>query len=93
MQFMVIERFRSAQAVAEVYRRFAEQGRMLPEGLSYVSSWIEPSFARCFQVMECEDARLLQAWVLRWHDLVDFEIVPVLTSQETAEVVRAAGRA
>lgn len=86
MHFMVIERFKDRDAVA-VYRRAREQGRGLPEGLRYVASWVEPNFDRCFQVMECEDARLLQEWVLRWRDLVEFEIVPVVTSTETAETI------
>ncbi|HET8630519.1 MAG TPA: DUF3303 family protein [Thermomicrobiales bacterium] len=66
---MVIERLRDRDAVA-VYRRAREYGRGLPEGLRYVASWVEPNFDRCFQVMECEDARQLQEWVLRWRDLV-----------------------
>ncbi len=86
MQFMVIERFKERDAVA-VYRRAKEEGRGLPEGLRYVGSWIEANFDRCFQVMECDDARLLQQWVLRWRDLVEFEIVPVVPSPETAETV------
>ncbi len=86
MQFMVIERFRNRDAKA-VYRRFRDQGRGLPDGLRYVGSWIEANFDRCFQVMECDDARLLQDWVLFWGDLVEFEIVPVLPSAETRAVV------
>jgi uncharacterized protein DUF3303 len=86
MLFMVIERFKDRDAAA-VYRRSREQGRMMPEGLEYVGSWIEASFERCFQVVECADARLLQQWVLGWRDLVEFEIVPVVASQETAEAV------
>ena len=64
MLFMVIERFRDRDAKA-VYRRFREQGRMAPEGLTYVGSWIEANFDRCFQLMECDDARLLQEWLDR----------------------------
>jgi hypothetical protein len=88
MQFMVIERFKNRDAKA-VYRRFREQGRGAPEGLTYVNSWIEVNFDRCFQVMECDDARLLQQWVAFWGDLVEFEIVPVVPSKETREVVDA----
>ena len=58
MLFMVIERFKNRDAVA-VYRRFREQGRMMPEGLTYVGSWVEANFDRCFQLMECDDLRLL----------------------------------
>jgi len=85
MLLMVIERFRNRDALA-VHRRFNEGGRQAPDGLTYHGSWIEPSFERRFQVMECHDARLLQAWVLAWHDLADFEIVPVVPSKDTAEL-------
>ncbi len=84
MLFMVIERFRGRDAKA-VYRRFRERGRMAPEGLTYVGSWIEANFDRCFQLMECEDARLLQQWVANWGELIDFEIVPVVPSKETSD--------
>lgn len=87
MLFMVVERFKDNDAVA-VYRRFRDRGRLLPEGLEYVGSWIEPSFARCFQLMACDDARTLQEWVLQWRGTgVTFEIVPVVPSKETVEVI------
>jgi hypothetical protein len=87
MLFMVIERFRDNDMVP-VYRKVREGGRLLPEGLKYVDSWVEPNFARCFQLMECDDLRLLQAWVLEWRGAgVTFEIVPVVNSRETREVV------
>ena len=83
MLFMTIERFKDRDAKA-VYRRFREQGRMTPEGLSYVGSWVEANFDRCFQLMECDDARLLQEWANNWSNLVEFEFVPVVPSQDTA---------
>jgi hypothetical protein len=88
MLFMVVERFRDRDAKA-IYRRFREQGRMMPDGLKYVGSWIEANFDRCFQLMECDDLRLLQEWVLANNrDLgMTFEIVPVVPSKETREVV------
>ena len=86
MLFMVIERFKNGDA-APVYRRFREQGRMLPEGLKYVESWTDTDFVRCFQLMECDDPSLLDEWVARWEDLVDFEIIPVMTSREAAAAV------
>jgi hypothetical protein len=86
MLFMVIERFKDRDAVA-VYRRARDQGRGLPDGLRYVGSWIEVNFDRCFQLMECDDARLLQQWVVFWRDLVEFEIVPVVPSAETRETI------
>ena len=84
MLYMVIETFRPGQAPA-VYQRARERGRMMPPGLTYVSSWVEPDFARCFQVMECDDADLLRQWMAAWDDLVEFEVVPVITSGEAAE--------
>ena len=87
MLFMVIERFKDDDMLP-VYRRLREAGRMMPDGLKYVDSWIEPNFSRCFQLMECDDARLLQAWVLQWRGTgMTFEIVPVVPSKETREVV------
>jgi hypothetical protein len=87
MLFMIIERFRDQDAVP-AYRRLREQGRALPEGLTYMDSWVEPSFARCFQLMECDDLSLLQRWVLGWRGTgVSFEIVPVVPSRDTREVV------
>lgn len=84
MLFMVVERFKNRDARA-IYSRLREKGRMMPEGLTYVGSWIEESFDRCFQVMECADPELLHEWASHWSDLMDFELVPVVTS----EVARA----
>lgn len=87
MLFMVIERFRDNDMIP-VYQRVREGGRALPNGLRYVDSWVEASFGRCFQLMECDDLRLLQEWVLNWRGAgVTFEIVPVVTSAQTREVV------
>ena len=87
MLFMVVERF-EGNDMLPVYRRVRDEGRGLPEGLTYVGSWIEPSFARCFQLMECDDLRLLQAWVLHWRGTgASFEIVPVVESGQTRKVV------
>jgi hypothetical protein len=87
MLFMVIERFRNRDAKA-VYRRFLDEGRGLPQGLSYVGSWIEVNFDRCFQLMECTDAAALQQWVAYWGDLIEFEFCAVLPSKETSELMR-----
>ncbi len=82
MLFLVIERFKDRDPVP-VYARLREQGRALPDGLRYLESWVEANFHRCFQLVECDDALPLQRWVLRWRDLVEFEIVPVSPSQVT----------
>ncbi len=86
MLYMVIERFKNRDARA-VYRRFGEKGRMAPAGLTYVESWVETNFDRCFQVMECEDANLLEQWAAHWRDLVEFEFVPVRRSKEAATII------
>ena len=87
MLFMVIERFRDNDMLP-IYRRVRDEGRMLPEGLKYVDSWIEPNFSRCFQLMECDDLRLFQEWTLKWRGTgATFEIVPVVPSRETRDVV------
>ena len=83
---MVIERFKNRDA-EEVYRRFRERGRMAPDGLSYIESWVETNFDRCFQLMECQDVQLLKQWATHWQDLVDFEFVPVRGSQEAVAII------
>ncbi|HJZ96166.1 MAG TPA: DUF3303 family protein [Candidatus Solibacter sp.] len=87
MLFMLIERFRDNDMIP-IYRRVRDHGRSLPDGLKYIDSWVEPNFSRCFQLMECDDLRLFQQWVLNWRGLgATFEIVPVVPSAATREVV------
>ena len=86
MLFMAIERFRDRDAWA-VYRRVRDEGRKLLEGLTYVGSWIEASFDRCFQLVACDDARRLQEWALAWQGLIEFEFVPVVPSQEVQALI------
>ncbi len=87
MLFMLIEQFRD-QDMVPVYQRVRQSGRSLPQGLRYIDSWVEPNFARCFQLMETDDLTLLQTWILQWRGLgVSFEIVPVVPSKDTRAVV------
>jgi hypothetical protein len=84
MLFMVIEHFKDPKAV---YERLRANGRTLPEGLRYVGSWVGADLSRCFQLMDCADASLFQEWVIQWQGLVDFEIVPVVESEQTAKAI------
>lgn len=84
--YMVVEHFKNKDAIP-VYRRFREQGRMAPDGVTYVSSWVDDKFQRCYQLMETHDPRLLDQWISRWSDLVEFEVFPVMTSKEAAEKI------
>lgn len=86
MLYMIIEHFRDGDAVP-VYRRFRERGRMAPDGLRYVSSWVTEDYRRCFQVMECDDPALLEQWMSNWRDLTDFEVIPVNTSADAAAAI------
>ena len=90
MLFMIIERYRNADP-APVYERFRQRGRMAPEGLAYIASWVTTDLAECYQVMETADRALLEQWMANWSDLVDFEVHEVVTSNEAAS--RAAARA
>ena len=84
---MVIERY--IRGPGPVYERAAEKGRMLPDGLRYVDSWIvdDGGFDRCFQLMETDDPSLFDGWLDNWRDLVDVEVLPVITSSEAADRV------
>ena len=83
MLFMIIEHFRNDDA-RPVYERFRARGRLAPDGLRYVNSWVTPDLAHCYQVMECEDRALLDQWIAAWEDIVDFEVHPVITSADAA---------
>jgi hypothetical protein len=80
---MILEHFRNGDATP-VYQRFRDRGRLAPEGLSYVASWVDESMSTCYQVMETADPALLEQWMAQWSDLVEFEVHPVMTSQEAA---------
>ena len=84
MLYMIIESFKDRDAIP-VYRRFRDHGRLAPDGLEYLSSWVTTDLTKCYQVMECEDPRLLERWIAQWSDLTDFEVLPVITSAQAAE--------
>jgi hypothetical protein len=86
MQFMVVETFRDQDAKA-IYRRLRDRGRMMPDGLTFVSSHVAADLSRCFQLMECDDVTLLQRWIAEWSDLMAFEIVPVVAGKDTAQAL------
>ena len=86
MLYMVVERFRDGDPVP-VYRRFRDRGRLLPDGVRWVASWVTEDLRRCFQVMECDDRALLDEWMSRWDDVAEFEVIPVVTSAEAAAAV------
>ena len=84
MLYMVIERFKDVPAI---YQRLREKGRMMPEGLEYVSSWIDVDMKTCWQLMRAENESLLRAWTDNWKDLMDFEVVSVRTSSEVRQMM------
>jgi hypothetical protein len=84
--YMIVETFKNGDA-APVYRRFRDQGRLAPAGLTYVSSWVSDKLERCYQIMETGDRALLDQWMANWQDLVDFEVHPVISSKEAAEKI------
>lgn len=86
MRYMIIEHFRNGDPLP-VYRRFRDQGRLAPDGLHYIDSWVTRDLTTCYQVMECEDRALLDAWMANWGDLVEFEVLPVHTSAEVRSLV------
>ena len=83
---MIVEHFKNGDPVP-VYRRFRDAGRMAPEGLSYVSSWVDEKMTRCFQLMETDDQNRLDEWLANWNDLVDFEVYRVISSKEASDKV------
>ena len=92
MRFMVIETFKE-QSVRKIYARLDERGRMMPDGLRYVDSWIQADFRCCFQLMECDDAELFQQWIAHWDDLMEFEVIPVTASAQARKSAGPGARA
>ncbi len=86
MQFVIVENFRNRDPLP-VYRRFRDRGRLAPDGLRYVGSWVSDDLSRCFQIMECDDRALLDEWMSHWEDIVDFEVIPAMSSAEAAAAV------
>ena len=86
MLYMIVETFRDGDALP-VYRRFRDKGRMAPDGLKYVASWVTEDRRRCFQIMECDDSSLIAEWMARWEDVTEFDVIPVITSEQAAASV------
>ena len=88
MLYMIVENFKNRDPVP-VYRRFLDRGRLAPDGLQYVSSWVDSKIERCFQIMETADRNYIDEWIANWSDIVEFEVYPLISSQEAAEIVSA----
>lgn len=86
MLYMVIEKYHEGE-IKTLYQRFAEKGRMMPEGVQYINSWINEDVTVCYQVMESDSIEGLQQWIANWNDIVDFEIIPVITSAQAKEKI------
>jgi hypothetical protein len=86
MLYLVIESYRNRDPVP-VYRRFRDSGRLMPDGIEYRGSWITEDLSRCFQIMECDDRALLEEWMSHWRDLVDFEVMAVITSAQAQAAI------
>lgn len=85
MLYMIVEHF--GDNAIPIYRRFRERGRMAPDAVRYVASWVTTDYRRCFQVMECDDPALLEEWLSHWRDLATFEVIPVNTSADAAAAI------
>lgn len=88
MLYMIIEKFHPAK-VKELYKRFDEKGRMLPDGVHYINSWIDEQVSICYQVMESDSDEKIHDWISYWNDLADFEVIPVISSAEAKEKIFA----
>lgn len=86
MLYMIIEHFKN-QDPLPVYRRFRDRGRLAPDELQYISSWVDEKLERCFQLMETDHPQYLDEWLASWSDLVDFEVYPVISSEDAAQQV------
>ena len=86
MLYMIVEHFKNDDPIP-VYRRFRDRGRLAPDGLQYISSWVDEKLEHCFQIMETADPNLLDQWIAKWSDIVEFDVFPVISSKEAAEKI------
>ncbi len=86
MLYMIVERFRNGNALP-VYQRFRDRGRLAPDGLKYISSFVSADLRTCYQLMECDRPALIEQWIASWLDLVEFDVVPVVTSAQAYEAI------
>src|ERR1700719_2072016 len=86
MLYMIVEHFKNDDPIP-VYRRFRDRGRLAPDGLQYISSWVDEKLEHCFQIMETADRNLLDQWIANWSDIVEFNVVPVISSTEAADII------
>ena len=84
MLYMIVERFKNKNPLP-VYQRFLDKGRLAPDGLTYVSSWVDTNYHDCFQIMETDDPKLIDLWIANWSDIVDFEVFPIVPSKQAAD--------
>jgi len=83
---MIVEHFKNDDPIP-VYRRFRDRGRLAPDGLQYISSWVDEKLERCFQIMETADRELLDQWITNWSDIVEFKVFEIMSSKEAAEKI------
>jgi hypothetical protein len=83
---MVIEHYHPGK-LKVLYQRFDEKGRMLPDGVTYIDSWINEDITVCYQLMESDSLDKLNEWISNWNDIVDFELIPVISSSEAKNSV------
>ncbi len=86
MLYMIVEHFKNDDPIP-VYRRFRDRGRLAPDGLQYISSWVDEKLERCFQIMETADRELLDQWITNWSDIVEFKVFEIMSSKEAAEKI------
>ena len=82
--YMIIENYKLGKT-EEIYHRFSEHGRMLPSGVEFVQLGRRKSY-KCYQIMKSESVEKLQEWIDNWKDLVDFDVIPVINSEEASKI-------
>jgi len=75
-KYMVVERFKPG-LMEKNYEVYNSQGRMFPEGLYYLNSWVNAGNNVCFQLMESNDPSLFEEWFEKWEEFVEFELYPI----------------
>lgn len=67
--------------------RFKETGAPPPPGVDMLGRWHNAAGNGGFFLVETDDPVALARWLQEWTDVIDFEVVPVVTDEQVSEVI------
>ena len=88
MKFMLTFSFKPDKRRDEAIARFKKTGAQPPKGAKLLGRWVRADFSGGFDLLEGDDVQALTEFALRWNDVTELAIVPVLEDAQLSEVLR-----